>query len=248
MKMLSGHTLEAQNLLLRIKNICIHYGKIEIIKSVSFQIHSGEAISLIGINGAGKTTILRGITGHKKLSSGSIWFDGTMIESKKPHEIAKMGIAHIMQGRKVFPDLTVEENLKIGAYLAKNINDTRVNEEEIFAFFPRLRERLKQKAKTLSGGEQQMLVTARAIISKPKLLILDEPSGGLSPIMVQETGKVIKLISQKGISILLVEQNAYLAFNTTSRAYVLETGKIVMEGDSKELTKDNRIRDSYLGN
>jgi branched-chain amino acid transport system ATP-binding protein len=235
-----------QNSLLKVDNLHVHYGKSEIIKGISFHIEEGEVVSLIGANGAGKTTILRTITGFKMPTSGRIWLNDKTLEGIAPHEIAKMGISHVLEGRRVFPELTVEDNLKTGGYLTKSRGDIKQRQEEILKFFPRLRERFKQKAGTLSGGEQQMLVVARAIVGRPSLLLMDEPSAGLAPLMVQEIGRLIKLINQREISIFLVEQNSYLAFNTSSRSYVLESGLLALEGKSQELIKDERVRKAYL--
>lgn len=247
MKRLSTHILEVQNSLLKVENIFVCYGKSEVIKGVSCWVGGGEVVSLIGANGAGKTTILRTIAGFKIPTSGEIWFDGKRIDGLAPHQIAKVKIGHILEGRKVFPDLTVKENLEVGGYLIKNRNEEKQIWKEFLDFFPRLKERMKQKAGTLSGGEQQMLVTARAMMNRPKLLLMDEPSAGLSPLMVQEIGNIIKHISQQGTSVLLVEQNSYLAFNVSQRVCVLEIGKLILEGKPMELARDDRVQKAYLG-
>jgi len=246
MRKSSGHTSEAQTPLLEVEQIRVHYGKAEIVKGVSFQVEAGETVSLIGSNGAGKTTILRAITGHKTLTSGEVRFSGETITGRRPHEIAQMGIAHVLEGKRIFPGLSVEKNLQAGGFLLQEEEEEAEIREEILTTFSRLKERLKQEAGTLSGGEQQMLVIARALMAKPKLLILDEPSAGLSPLMVQEVGRLIRHINQRGVDILIVEQNSYLAFNTSARSYVLETGAVVISGSAQDLMQDDRVRKAYL--
>jgi branched-chain amino acid transport system ATP-binding protein len=246
MRRSSGHISEAQNLLLEVEQIHVHYGKAEIIKGVSFQVRNGEAVSLIGSNGAGKTTILRAITGYKTLTSGEVKFSGEVITGHPPHEIAKMGIAHVLEGKRIFPSLSVDKNLQAGSFLLQKNEETAKIREQILATFPQLKARLKQEAGTLSGGEQQMLVIARALMAKPILLILDEPSAGLSPLMVQEVGRLVRHINQRGVDILIVEQNSYLAFNTSARSYVLETGAVVISGSTQDLMQDDRVRKAYL--
>jgi len=211
------------------------------------EVEEGSIVTLIGSNGAGKTTTLRAISGLKHPTSGEIWFDGQRIDRLPPEKINKLGIAQVPEGRRVFPQMTVMENLNMGAFLREDKDGVRRDVEEVFRHFPVLKERQKQYAGTLSGGEQQMLAMGRGLMSNPKLLLLDEPSLGLSPILVMEIAKIIKDISQGGKTIVLVEQNARLALSLAQKAYVLETGNIVLEGDAKDLRENEQVKKAYLG-
>jgi len=234
-------------MLLEIKNLNVHYGMAEALKSVSMSIAEGEIIALIGANGAGKTTTLRTISGLKTPTSGGIWFQGQRIDGLPAHHIVKRGIAHIPEGRVVFAPMTVLDNLKMGAYLRKDKAKVTEDLEAIYQHFPVLKERRNQLSGSLSGGEQQMLAIARALMSSPQLLLMDEPSMGLSPVMVEEVSNIIQDINQSGISIILVEQNAQMALELANRAYVLEVGRITIEGNAQQLASDNRIKEAYLG-
>jgi len=233
--------------LLDVKTIKVHYDRVEVLKGVSLQLQEDEIVILIGANGAGKSTLLKTISGLKHPSFGEIWYKGQRIETLPPHEMTARGIAHVPEGRRIFPAMLVVENLEMGAYLQKDKKDIRGDMEEIFSHFPILKERQKQIAGSLSGGEQQMLAFARALMSRPKLMLMDEPSLGLSPLMVEEVEKIITDINQRGISILLVEQNAYMALELANRAYVLQTGMIVLEGNSKDLMENEEVQKAYLG-
>ncbi|HVF57077.1 MAG TPA: ABC transporter ATP-binding protein [Pyrinomonadaceae bacterium] len=233
--------------MLTLENISVNYGAINALKGVSMHVEQGEVITLIGANGAGKTTTLRTITGLLSPREGRVTFEGEDIASVPTHKLVARGIAMSPEGRGVFANLTVRENLQMGAYLKKNKGEIAEDMERGFRMFPRLKERESQKAGTLSGGEQQMLAMARALMSRPRLLLLDEPSLGLAPLVVHTIFEAIDEIRTKGTTILLVEQNAHAALKHSDRAYVLETGRIVMEGDSKELAADPRIKEAYLG-
>ena len=235
------------NIVIDVKNVRVHYEKVEAVKGISLGIEEGTVISLIGANGAGKTTILRAISGLKRLTSGEIWFRGKRIDGMPPHAIVKLGIAHVPEGRKVFGLMTVRDNLAVGGFLQKDKGEIKRDFEMIFQHFPILKAREKQLARSLSGGEQQMLAIGRALMVKPKVLLLDEPSLGLSPIMVAEIAKIIEDIKAAGLGILLVEQNASLALRLAERGYVLETGSIVLEGESEELVKNEHVKKAYLG-
>jgi branched-chain amino acid transport system ATP-binding protein len=234
-------------LLLNIVNLFVHYYKVAAVKGISFDVEEGDVVTLIGANGAGKTTIMRAIIGLKHPTSGEIWFDGRRIDKLPPDRVNGTGISLVPEGRRIFPQLTVMENLKMGAYLRKDTDGIKRSLENVFEHFPRLKERLKQQGGTLSGGEQQMLAMGRALMSDPKLLLMDEPSMGLSPIMVTEVAKIINDISKGGRTILLVEQNARLALALAKKGYVLETGKIVLQGSSKKLLADKGVKKAYLG-
>lgn len=233
--------------LLEIKNIRVFYGKVQAVKGISIDVPEGSIATLIGANGAGKSTTLRTISGLKSPSTGEISFKGKQIAGLQPKEIVKLGIAQCPEGRRVFPFMTVMENLKSGAYLRKDKGDTEKDLGEIFDRFPRLRERRRQLAGTLSGGEQQMLAIGRALMAKPTLLLLDEPSLGLAPLVVKEIAKIIKDINHRGVSIILVEQNANLALRLANIGYVLETGYIALHGDAKELLTNDHVKRAYLG-
>ncbi|MDR1832878.1 MAG: ABC transporter ATP-binding protein [Fusobacteriaceae bacterium] len=233
--------------MLQVKNMHVHYGAIHAIHGIDLEVNDGEVVSLIGANGAGKTTILHTITGLKAASSGEITYDGVDLRKIAPNKIVTIGMAHVPEGRHIFARMTVLENLEMGAYMRKDNANLGAEMEEVFKSFPRLKERVKQVGGTLSGGEQQMLAISRALMSKPKILLLDEPSMGLSPILVKEVFSIIKQLHEKGITILLVEQNAKMALSIADRAYVLETGNISMSGSAKELMDDDRVRKAYLG-
>jgi branched-chain amino acid transport system ATP-binding protein len=234
-------------MLLEVKNLIVHYGKAEALKGISMSVDKGEIVTLIGANGAGKTTTLRAISGVKTATSGEIWFEGKRIDGLSPHEIVKLGIAHIPEGRRVFATLTVMENLEMGAFLRKQRHEVAKNLERIFEHFPILKARRGQRAGSLSGGEQQMLATARALMASPRLLLMDEPSLGMSPILVREVGKIITGINQSGVSIMLVEQNARMALKLAHRAYVIEVGKIALEGTAQVLATTEHVQRAYLG-
>ncbi len=234
--------------LLVLENVHTYYGNVHALKGINLTIEEGEIVTLIGANGAGKTTTLKTISGLIKPREGRIIFDGQELNKVPAHKIVYMGISHAPEGRKVFPTLTVEENLLLGAYCLGNDRKTiEANKERVFALFPRLAERRKQLAGTLSGGEQQMLAIGRALMSRPRLLLLDEPSLGLAPMLVKAIFETIKEINRQGVTILLVEQNARAALKLAQRAYVLETGRIVLSGPSHELLQDERVRKAYLG-
>lgn len=231
--------------MLEVKNLAVSYGAVKAIHGVSLEVHDGEVVSLIGANGAGKTTILRTISGLKKADDGEIRFDGTDLRKMDPSKIITLKLAHVPEGRHIFPQMTVEENLEMGAFTDRK--DMEANMEEVFGRFGRLKERRKQLAGTLSGGEQQMLAVGRALMAKPKMILMDEPSMGLSPLLVKEIFSIIKEVNRKGITVLLVEQNAKMALSISSRAYVMETGKITISGDAGELLRDDRVKKAYLG-
>ncbi|HOO78941.1 MAG TPA: ABC transporter ATP-binding protein [Lachnospiraceae bacterium] len=233
--------------MLEVKDLEVYYGMIQAIKGVSFEVNQGEVIALIGANGAGKTTILHTITGLIQPKQGSVVFEGTDITKVPGHKIVSMGMAHVPEGRRVFANLSVYQNLKMGAYIQKDKNEIAKNLEMIYKHFPRLEERKNQMAGTLSGGEQQMLAMGRALMSSPKMILMDEPSMGLSPLLVKEVFSIIEFCHESGITILLVEQNAKMALGIADRAYVLETGKITLTSDAKELMEDENVKKAYLG-
>ena len=233
--------------MLEIKDLEVHYGVIKAIKGISFEVNQGEVIALIGANGAGKTTILHTITGLISSSAGKITFEDNDITKLPGHKIVYLAMAHVPEGRRVFSQLTVLQNLKMGAYTRKDKQEIEDTLKMVYEKFPRLEERKNQTAGTLSGGEQQMLAMGRALMSHPKIILMDEPSMGLSPIFVEEIFNIIKEISASGTTVLLVEQNAKKALSIANRAYVLETGKIVLEGDAKELMNDESVKKAYLG-
>ncbi|MCL6623175.1 MAG: ABC transporter ATP-binding protein [Fimbriimonadales bacterium] len=233
-------------MLLEISNLHVYYGAIHALKGIDICVQVGEIVSIIGSNGAGKSTLLRTISGLLKPRQGSIRFEGQDITAKPAHEIVRMGIVHTPEGRKIFTEMTVEENLLLGAYCRR---DGQVKEdlERVFGIFPRLKERLRQKGGTLSGGEQQMLAIGRSLMARPKLLLLDEPSLGLAPNLVTEIFRIIKEINEQGCTLLLVEQNAHRALELAHRGYVLETGRIVLSDTGTSLLTDPRVREAYLG-
>ena len=233
--------------LLEIKDLEVNYGVIKAIKGVSFDVNEGEIIALIGANGAGKTTILHTITGLIQAKKGSIVFDGKELTKTPPHKIVSMGMAHVPEGRRIFQQLSVLENLKLGAYTRKDKSEIASTLKMVYERFPRLEERKNQVAGTLSGGEQQMLAMGRALMSKPRIILMDEPSMGLSPLLVSEIFDIIKVINKSGTTVLLVEQNAKKALSIADRAYVLETGKITLSGDAKDLINDESVKKAYLG-
>ena len=233
--------------MLEVKDIEVYYGMIQALKGISFEVNEGEVIALIGANGAGKTTTLHTITGLLSPKKGSVLFEGQDITKVPAHKIVSLGMAHVPEGRRVFAELSVYQNLKMGAYTRKDKDEIAKTLEMVYKRFPRLEERKNQLAGTLSGGEQQMLAMGRALMSHPKIIVMDEPSMGLSPILVNEIFDIIKEVSASGATVLLVEQNAKKALSIADRAYVLETGKIVLEGDAKELMNDDSIKKAYLG-
>lgn len=233
--------------MLTIKDLQVYYGVIQAIKGISFEVKEGEVIALIGANGAGKTTILHTITGLVPAKAGSIQFEGNDLTKIPAHNIVSLGMAHVPEGRRIFAELTVLENLKIGAYTRKDKKEIEDTIQKVYKRFPRLEERKNQIAGTLSGGEQQMLAMGRALMSHPRIILMDEPSMGLSPIFVSEIFDIIREISEGGTTVLLVEQNAKKALSIANRAYVLETGKIVLEGDAKELMNNASVKKAYLG-
>ena len=230
-----------------VKSIWAHYGTAEVLKDISLKVEKGEIATLIGSNGAGKTTILRVMSGLKSASSGEIWFKDERIDRCSPQDLIKNGIGHVMEGRRLFPYMTVLENLQVGAHLRRDTTEIARDLEDVFNHFPILKGFKDKKANTLSGGMQQMLAIGRALMTKPKLLFLDEPSIGLSPIVVKEIASIIRDINKGGVSIILVEQNAVLALDLANRGYVLEVGQIVLEGDAKELAQDERVKTAYIG-
>lgn len=233
--------------MLEVKDLSVYYGVIQALKGISFEVSQGEVIALIGANGAGKTTTLHTLTGLLQAKQGSVLFEGTDITKMPPHKIVRMGIAHVPEGRRVFSDLSVYENLKMGAYTKKNKSEIEESLANVYKRFPRLEERRNQRAGTLSGGEQQMLAMGRALMSRPKMIVMDEPSMGLSPIFVNEIFDIIEEVSAGGTTVLLVEQNAKKALSIANRAYVLETGSIVLSGDADKLMNDDSIKRAYLG-
>ena len=233
--------------MLKIDDINVFYGAIHAIKGVSLEVNEGEIVTLIGANGAGKSTILRTISGLLKPKGGSINFLGNDIAGKAAHEIVKAGISQVPEGRRIFAEMTVLENLELGAFTRKDKDGIKEDMEMVFARFPRLKERISQQAGTLSGGEQQMLAMGRALMCRPKLLLLDEPSMGLAPLLIREIFSIIEDINKAGTTVLLVEQNANMALSIAHRAYVLETGRITLSGDAKKLSASEDVRKAYLG-
>ena len=233
--------------MLKINNLHVYYGQIHALKGISLEVKSGEIVTLIGGNGAGKTTTLRTISGLLTPKEGEIVYQGKSTENLKAHELVASGLIHVPEGRHVFPQMSVQENLDLGAYTRKDAQNIAEDLEQVFELFPRLKERRSQAAGTLSGGEQQMLAIARALMGRPKLLLLDEPSMGLAPLLVREIFNIITEINKTGVTILLVEQNANMALSVAQRGYVIETGKVVLEGDSASLAANEAVRKAYLG-
>jgi branched-chain amino acid transport system ATP-binding protein len=234
-------------MLLEIKGLTVHYGGVAALRNVSIHLSEGEIVTLVGNNGSGKSTMLRSISGLKTPTAGEVWFEGRRIDGVSPQWIVRLGIGHVPEGRDPFPYMTVAENLKLGAYLRSDGRKIDEDIEQLFNHFPVLKQRRRQQARTLSGGEQQMLVIARALMGRPKLLLMDEPSLGLSPIMVQTIGRIVSDINERGTSILIVEQNARLALKLAHRGYVLETGSVVLHGKGEELLDSEHVKKAYLG-
>lgn len=233
--------------MLKVENLIFNYGNVEILHGLSFKAEKGKITVLIGTNGAGKTTTMKAIMGMMPIKSGSIEWDGTALNKMKSHAVTQSGVSLCPEGRQLFPDMTVHENLIMGAYTRTDKKEIENSVEEVFGWFPRLKDRTSQLAGTLSGGEQEMLAIARALMAKPQLLMLDEPSWGLAPILVEEVGNIVRDINKRGTTVLLVEQNTQMAFDLADYVYVLETGNIVIEGTAEELSKDKTIHETYLG-
>ena len=234
-------------MLLEVRDATVHYHKVAALRGVSMDVPDGSVVTIIGANGAGKSTLLRAISGLETLSEGEIRFDGRRIDGTLPEQVVALGIAQVPEGRRIFPDLTVQENLDTGAYLRRDREQMARDLDDVFGHFPRLMERRRQWAKTLSGGEQQMLAIGRALMSNPRLLLLDEPTIGLSPVLVQEMARIIKEIHARGVPVVLVEQNAELALRLADYAYVLETGSVALHGPASELHENDHVRRAYLG-
>ncbi|UWQ58110.1 ABC transporter ATP-binding protein [Leisingera caerulea] len=234
-------------MLLEMKNVAVNYGKINAIRNISVAVPEGKIVTIIGGNGAGKTTTLRAMSGMLPITAGEITFEGNRIDHLPAHKVVANGIAHVPEGRRIFPDMTVEENLRTGAFLRKDREAIEADLEDVCERFPRLRERRTQMARTMSGGEQQMLAIGRALMSKPRLLLMDEPSMGLAPVIVEEIARIVEEINANGLSVVLVEQNAELALELADYAYVLETGNAAMEGPADELHGNEHVRAAYLG-
>jgi branched-chain amino acid transport system ATP-binding protein len=233
--------------LLEVKNLSVNYGKAKALKDISFSVAKGEALALIGANGAGKTTIMKSISGLVRPAAGEMWYKGKPLSKLPPYERVRLGIAHIPEGRRVFSALSIQQNLEVGAYTQENKGQVGEQLEKMYVTFPILKERRRQPAGTLSGGQQQMLAIARALMSAPELLLMDEPSLGLSPLVVQEVSHIIREIAQGGTSIILVEQNALLALTIAARGYVIEVGSIVLEGAALELLNNESLKEAYFG-
>ena len=233
--------------LLELKKLAVSYGGIQAVKGIDLDVNLGELVCLIGANGAGKTTTLKGVCGMLPIRSGTIHYNGRDITGRPPFELVRGGLAMVPEGRGVFGALTIEENLAMGAYIRRDSNGVKADVERVFALFPRLKERRKQTAGTLSGGEQQMLAMGRALMSKPRLLLLDEPSMGLAPLMVQKVFETVLAVSREGVTILLIEQNAKLALEVSDRGYVMESGEITLQGEARSLLHDRKVRAAYLG-
>lgn len=233
--------------MLKVEKLNVYYGNIHALKEISFEVQKGEIVTLIGANGAGKTSTLQAISGMIKASSGAITLKGKPITHEEAHKLVPLGMAHVPEGRRVFAQMSVEENLELGAYTIKDKKQIASDIEKMYKRFPRLRERRKQLAGTMSGGEQQMLAMARALMSRPEIILMDEPSMGLAPILVQEIFEIIKEINADGTTVLLVEQNANRALQIAHRAYVLETGEIVLSGEGKDLLSNEQVKKAYLG-
>ena len=233
--------------MLKVTDLNVHYGAIHAIRGVSLEVNQGEIVSLIGANGAGKTTILHTITGLKKATSGAVELEGRNLLTTPPHQIVTLGMAHVPEGRHIFSQMTVQENLEMGAYIRSDRAGIQEDMADVFRRFPRLQERRRQLAGTLSGGEQQMLAIGRALMVRPRILLMDEPSMGLSPLLVKEIFSIIRELNATGMTVLLVEQNAKMALSIAHRAYVMETGTIVMSGNAADMLQDDQVRKAYLG-
>ncbi|HIY07987.1 MAG TPA: ABC transporter ATP-binding protein [Firmicutes bacterium] len=233
--------------MLKVTDLNVHYGAIHAIRGVSLEVNQGEIVSLIGANGAGKTTILHTITGLKKATSGAVELEGRNLLTTPPHQIVTLGMAHVPEGRHIFSQMTVQENLEMGAYIRSDRAGIQEDMADVFRRFPRLQERRSQLAGTLSGGEQQMLAIGRALMVRPRILLMDEPSMGLSPLLVKEIFSIIRELNATGMTVLLVEQNAKMALSIAHRAYVMETGTIVMSGNAADMLQDDQVRKAYLG-
>jgi branched-chain amino acid transport system ATP-binding protein len=238
---------KVEEMILTIENLNVYYGNLHALREISLRVGAGEIVSLVGANGAGKTTTLKAVSGVIPARSGRIVFNGKDVAGTKLHKIARMGISHVPEGRGVFANMTIRENLDMGAYTRRSAREVAESRDRVYTLFPRLAERSGQMAGTLSGGEQQMLAIGRAMVAGPSLMLLDEPSMGLSPLLVGEIFDMIKEVNRGGVTILLVEQNAYMALSISHRAYVLETGTIVLQGDSADLRNDPRVQAAYLG-
>jgi branched-chain amino acid transport system ATP-binding protein len=234
-------------MLLEIKDLWVHYGRAEAVRGISMEVEEGTIVTLIGANGAGKTTTLRTVSGLKKPTSGEIWYGGKRIDGLPPHEIVKLGIAHVPEGRQLFYSLSVMQNLEMGGYLLKGRTGFKKNLDAMLEHFPNLKVRIRNQATDLSGGEQQMVAVARALMSNPKVVLMDEPSIGLSPIMVSEVAKIITQINQTGVTVVLVEQNARMALKLAKTAYVIEVGRIALKGEAAAIAKDEYVTKAYLG-
>lgn len=233
--------------MLKVENLVVKYSGITAVDGISFEVGQGETVAMIGANGAGKSTTLKAVSALLKLANGHIWFEDREITKAQPNKIVEMGLVHVPEGRQIFTKLSVEDNLRMGAYTMKDAAKEKRNRDWVMELFPILKERARQAAGTLSGGEQQMLAIGRALMSSPKMLLLDEPSMGLSPIMTQQVFSVLKQLKADGITIFLIEQNAYDALEISDRAYIMETGRITLEGSSSELITDERVKNAYLG-
>ncbi|GAA4725597.1 ABC transporter ATP-binding protein [Brevibacillus fulvus] len=232
--------------LLELQNVHTYYGGIHALKGISLTVEKGEVVTLIGSNGAGKSTTLKTICGQTRAREGKVFLNGQEITAMKPHEIARLGIAHVPEGRRIFPKLTVRENLELGAFSVQDKRTIQEGVERAFAYFPRLKERFNQKGGTMSGGEQQMLAIARGLMMKPKILMLDEPSMGLAPILVEQIFDIVNELNKEGMTILLVEQNANQALSVASRGYVIQTGEIILKDDARSLLANPQVREAYL--
>ncbi len=233
--------------MLKVENLNVSYGAIQALRNISLTVEDGEVVSLIGANGAGKTTTLHAITGLIEVASGAVEYNGRDLRKTRNSDIITIGMAHVPEGRHVFTRMTVQENLEMGAFILKDKPAIKKNMDMVYEYFPRLKERRKQLAGTLSGGEQQMLATGRALMSNPRIVLMDEPSMGLSPLLVKEIFKIVRTLHENGITVLLVEQNAKMALTISDRAYVLETGAITMSGKASDLLKDENVKKAYLG-
>lgn len=234
-------------MLLELKNIAVNYGKVSAVRELSLAVPEGAIVTIIGGNGAGKSTTLRAMSGMVPIAAGEILFEGQRVDGLTSDKIVARGIAHVPEGRRIFPDMTVEENLRTGAFLRRDMQAVETDLESVYSRFPRLKERRRQMAKTMSGGEQQMLAIGRALMSNPRLLLMDEPSMGLAPVIVEEIARIIEEINSRGLSVVLVEQNAELALDLADHAYVLETGNCTLEGPADELHDHEHVRAAYLG-